>query len=188
MVLFPYQKKRLTISRGMSAICLCGLLGISSAVQLKNVLEPAKNWGFEYVPVLITTNTGSAETPAEKGVGPIEAPEPLAHVTELLPLSGMNAKEIPVTGGPSLSPEEGFTQEDSRGENVLVLELTVSADRIVRDSRILVPSKNELEDFTFAIAAIGSVWPEPLPELKNGETVLRKFKIRYPDANDPLLP
>lgn len=184
MVLLSHSKKRIRLSRSFPALCICATLGISGALHLSAALAPSTKWAFKPVAVTLLTR------PEEGAVAPLVAPERAARVpqVEVLPLDGGRAREIPKSGGQPGDAMESVRPEEARGGSLLVLELVIGHDQIVRDARILVPSKYELEDFTFVMAARGSVWPEPLPELTPGATVVREYRIRYANSDDDFLP
>lgn len=133
----------------------------------------------------------SATAPAEM-VAPIpqvmaEQPLPTLSQPSIAPPMPKDIPVLPPIAGaemPPVPPENAEVNKypEQPGGSVLVLELIVNDQGIVIDSRILVPSKHGLADFTLVMAIKGQKWKDLTPPLYPGEK--RRLEIRVPFQDD----
>lgn len=107
---------------------------------------------------------------------PSIAPPTPKDIPVLPPIAGAETPPVPPEGA------ELNKYPEQPGGSVLVLELIVNDQGIVIDSRILVPSKHGLADFTLVMAIKGQKWKDLTPPLYPGEK--RRLEIRIPFQDD----
>lgn len=129
---------------------------------------------------------------------PVEIVAPIPQIVSEQPLPTLSQPDIappvprdipvlpPIAGAetPPVPPENAEINKypEQPGGSVLVLELIVNDQGVVIDSRILVPSKHGLADFTLVMAIKGQKWKDLTPPLYPGEK--RRLEIRVPFQDD----
>lgn len=150
--------------------------------------EASKSVPKPKVPVQPDLAVSAAAAPPAPVTPPEVLPLPTLTQPALTPPQVATPPTLPQIQGSPVPPApaeevvhlENYPEEP--GGPVLVLQLTVNDGGVVVDSRILVPSFNQLGDLSIALAARGQRWTNLVPPLAPGE--MRKLEIRIPYATD----